>query len=222
MDRPNDEDFFTVQLPVQQAGACLPEGDARLNDPRTVQCSLRLIVHAPDTPDPFELRLYDADGRYNRWYARLDAPEILFEPPLLNWLLPALGSFPWLYPADPEMINDAFVGRAPDPLPEQRVIFEWEQTGDFLAALNAEGTGNLEATLYDAEGDSVAGTMGMIRQSESATSSSAKQISVTDLPAGWYALGFHSGTFPTFFDVTFGAPQDHRVYLPLMLRSPLG
>jgi len=267
MDRPNDEDFFTVQLPVQQAGACLPEGDARLNDPRTVQCSLRLIVHAPDTPDPFELRLYDADGsvfkehtwssltasltrphdafpsgqitlsvrgltgcrskyelhfRYNRWYARLDAPEILFEPPLLNWLLPALGSFPWLYPADPEMINDAFVGRAPDPLPEQRVIFEWEQTGDFLAALNAESTGNLEATLYDAEGDSVAGTMGMIRQSESATSSSAKQISVTDLPAGWYALGFHSGTFPTFFGVTFGAPQDHRVYLPLMLRSRLG
>ena len=117
------------------------------------------------------------------------------------------------------MINSAFVGQAPDALPEQRAIFEWQETGDFLAALHAEGIGNLDATLYDAEGDPVAGTMGISRRGEGVAISTNKQISVSELPSGWYALGFHSGTFPTYFDVTFGPPLDRRVYLPLMLRT---
>ncbi len=274
LDRLNDVDYFTVQLPPAGSNDCLPAGDPCLNYPQCQQCSFGLTVHAPNTPDPFELRLYNANGSvfkeftsvsnlsyglerprdffpsgtitisvrsptgcrsqydlyfsYNRWYYEKEAPDILFDPPIIKRLVPELGNLFWMFPADPEVINQAFVGQSPDQLPEQRLIFHWDQEHDFLATFNIEGGGNLDATLYDAGGNPVASAGPAVVSVAAGQESSrepglsgvsitnTKQISVTDLPAGWYALNVGNGDFPTYFEVTFNVL---RVYLPLILRD---
>ncbi|MFQ5526717.1 MAG: DNRLRE domain-containing protein [Thermoanaerobaculia bacterium] len=147
---------------------------------------------------------------YNTTYSEIAAPPILFDPPFFNWVLPALGDFDWLFPADPELIDRGFVGQAPDPLPEQRAVFRWESAGDFLATVSVEGTGHLEATLYDSEGNSIAEAipLGQSGPNEDAPPSRKRQIHVSDMPPGWYAVGFGRGSFPTYFTVTFDGLTD--------------
>jgi hypothetical protein len=157
---------------------------------------------------------YDVSLWYNRWVCEKDVPELLYDPPLINRLIPELGQLFWMYPADPAVINQAFVGQAADPLPEQRLIFHWDQSQDFLATFNIEGAGNLDATLYDAGGSPIAGT-GLV---VCAPVTSSKQISVTNLPAGWYAMEIGNGDFATYFDVTFNV-QIRSIYLPVVLRA---
>ncbi len=63
--------------------------------------------------------------------------------------------------------------------------------------------------------------VGQQRTGSNNSSSSGPQLSVSGLPAGWYALEFSGGTFPTYFEVAFKAPDidHHTVYLPLTLKQ---
>lgn len=247
LDRLNDVDYFTIQLPPVTTSKgyaeCLPAGDSRLNDPRTTQGAFAIEIHAPDVPDPYELRLYNPDGSlfkqydaisnltyvltcphdsfpsgqitlsirsptgcrgqydlyiwYNRWVTRIDAPEILYDPPLIKRLIPTLDQFHWLFPWDPTLIDHRFTSGVTDPLPAQRAIFPWDHTRDFVATLTTEAGRALNVTLVDATGAPV-------RQASKAVKGPGlQQISVPNLPAGWYALDFENGDFPTYFDVSF-------------------
>jgi hypothetical protein len=102
-------------------------------------------------------------------------------------------------------------------LPGQRAIFHWQQGGEFLANLNIEGAGNLNATLIGASGSPIASTASLAQGQLQASGGNSKQIHVADLPPGWYALEFNDGTFPTYFDVTVNKPS-LPVYLPLVVR----
>ena len=62
LDRGDDVDYFTAQLPPFNANDCLPANDPQLADPDVYQCMLSISIQAPDTPDPFELALYRSDG----------------------------------------------------------------------------------------------------------------------------------------------------------------
>jgi hypothetical protein len=43
-------------------------------------------------------------------------------------------------------------------------------------------------------------------------------LSVTDLPAGWYAIDIGEGAFPTYFGIDFVLPPK-TWFLPLVLRE---
>jgi hypothetical protein len=160
-----------------------------------------------------EYRLY---ASYSVAYCEIDVPEILYDPPLINRVIPELMDFAWMFPGDPELINKGYVGQGPDQLPEQRVIFHWDESGDFKATLNILGLGDLNATLYGPNGEPIASTgpaMTVSNFHEKSTIN-AKQIDVPDLPAGWYALGLNEGEFTTFFNVDFNVPE--RLYMPII------
>ncbi len=55
LDSPGDVDFFSFQLPA--ADDCLSESDPRFNA-SVIQGKLIIVVHSPEAPAPFELRLY--------------------------------------------------------------------------------------------------------------------------------------------------------------------
>jgi xanthosine utilization system XapX-like protein len=264
LDRLNDVDYFAVQLPPGASGpsACLDPGDPILANPACSQCSMEITVHAPETPDPFELRLYRADGSvsrdyaarsnltyevyrpgdffptgavtlsvrsptgcrsqydlyfsYHTWFCKIEIPPLLFDPPRTRRIVPELGDLTWMFPADPEVINLAFAGQI-DALPEQRLIFHWDHTRDFVAAFQIEGAGGLNATLVNAANQPVASALapGMLAAT---VPTSTMQIGVPNLPAGWYALDIGGGAFPTYFQVTFNE-LGRRIYLPVVLRN---
>lgn len=265
LDRLNDIDYFTIQLPLSTTVEGYAECEEGLDPKMCMQGQFQLVVHAPNTPDPLELRLYNADGSlfreytsksnltykvecphdffpgsvitfsvrspggcqseydlqfwYNRWFCEKDVPELFYDPPIVKRLMPELRSLSWMFPADSEAINRAFVGQAPE-LPEQRLIFHWDRRGDFLATFNIEGAGGLEATLYDAANNPLSDT-GPLRHfllHADAALTSTQQISVTGLEAGWYALDIGGGEFPTYFELTFNEAPYH-IYLPLILRQ---
>jgi photosystem II stability/assembly factor-like uncharacterized protein len=146
---------------------------------------------------------YSLNFWYHKTYKEIDAPPILFDPPRFNWVLPALGDFVWLLPADPERIDRGFVGQASEALPEQRAVFRWESGGDFVATVSVAGTGSLEAILYDSEGNAIAEAVPLREAvARGDDSGSRRRISVPDLPRGWYALGFRGGVSPTYFGVS--------------------
>ena len=74
-----------------------------------------------------EYRLY---ASYSKADCRIDVPELLYDPPLINRIVPELKDFPWMFPDNPDLINKGYVGLGPEQLPEQRVIFHWDESGD--------------------------------------------------------------------------------------------
>lgn len=267
MDRLNDMDYFTVQLPVSTTAGGYAECKQGLDPVKCTQGYFEIAIHAPNTPDPFELRLYNPDGSvfkefmtqsnltykvecphsyfpsgvitfsvrspsgcqseydlwfwYSRWNCSMDAPDILFDPPKFRRLVPELGNLFWMFPGDPEMINQVFVGQAPEPLPEQRLIFHWDYERDFQATFDIEGS-NLDVTLVNADGNPIAnaGSLSYLWANalgETAVTST-RQINVADLPAGWYALDIGNGDFPTYFEIAFNALPNH-ISLPLVMRN---
>lgn len=137
-------------------------------------------------------------------------PPLLYDPPIMKRLVPELRSLVWMFPADPEIISQVYVGQGPAQLPAQRLVFHWDQTGDFQANVNVMGRGTLGATLYNGEGNPVANTRQLYSQSPN--------ISVAGLAAGWYAMDIEGETFPTYFEVSFGEPPNH-IFLPVVLRN---
>ena len=97
---------------------------------------------------------YDLLVDFNPWYCELEAPNTLVDVGLFKHIIPELGDFAWMYPSDPVMINRAFTGQAPAVLPEERMVFEWQHSGDFKSIFNVEGFGNLNAVLYNANNES--------------------------------------------------------------------
>ena len=162
-------------------------------------------------------RLY---ASYTEAYCRIDVPELLYDPPLINRIVPELKDLAWMFPGDPDLINKGYVGLGPEQLPEQRVIFHWDESGDFEATLNILGLGNLDGILYGADGEPIANTGASISASDEngTLSTNSKQINVADLPAGWYALGLNNGDFPTFFNVDFNVPEP--LFLPIIHMQP--
>jgi hypothetical protein len=158
---------------------------------------------------------YNLTLNFNKWDCEFEAPNLLVDAPLFKRILPELEDFSWMFPADPAMINRAFTGQAPAELPEQRLLFEWKQAGDFQSFFDIQGFGNLNATLYNASGNPIASAGMVSRQARSPGTANRKELSVPDLPAGWYALGFNQADFPTWFKVTFNIP---RVFLPVVYR----
>jgi photosystem II stability/assembly factor-like uncharacterized protein len=62
LDRINDVDYYSIELPPIQSSECFTSGDPRYGAENCFQCMFGVVVHAPDTPDPFELTLYRDDG----------------------------------------------------------------------------------------------------------------------------------------------------------------
>jgi hypothetical protein len=158
---------------------------------------------------------------YNVAYCRRDTPEFLTDPPLFRWIVPELDDLLWMFPDDPLMIDQTFLGQQPE-LDPQRLIFEWENTGDFQATFNVEGARGLAATLIDAEGNELA-SFGPLQPSLRASTAVGgvtvtQVLSVTHLPAGWYAIDIGEGAFPTYFGIDFVLPPK-TWFLPLVLRE---
>jgi photosystem II stability/assembly factor-like uncharacterized protein len=158
---------------------------------------------------------YDLLMDFTPWDCEYEAPNLLVDAPLFKHIIPELGDFAWMFPVDPAMINRAFTGQAPAELPEERMIFEWPRGGDFQSIFNIEGFGNLNAVLYDANNNPLASSAPMMLGNAPAGTTSREQITVNDLPAGWYALGFSQANFPTWFNVQFWLP---RIVLPVVMR----
>ncbi len=163
--------------------------------------------------DPNSCRAsYDVHFSYTHWLARKYVPKLLYEPPLVNRIVPEFGDFPWMYPADDDLIRRGFLEPLGE-LPEQRVTFPWHTTGDFEVTVSIGGGRGLDFTLYDSKNQPIAQS-GLLAQSADG-SSTLKSIAYADLAAGWYAIGFHGGTFPTFFNVIAGGMHE-RTLLPIV------
>ena len=149
---------------------------------------------------------------YNEWVAVKDVPDLLYDPPLFNRVVPEFGDFPWVFPADPGLIDRGFVEELGE-LPEQRVTFPWQTGGDFATTIAVGGGRDLNLTLYNDQNQAIA--TGKALASSADGSVTIKGIDYANLPAGWYALGFHGGTFPTFFRVDAGG-MNERTLLPII------
>ena len=267
LDRINDVDFYAIHLPPLQASECFTPGDPEYTSNNCFQCLFGLTVHAPETPDPFELTLYQANGsvfrealydsnlsyaletpraffpsgvitigvrsptgcqseydlyfNYSTGYCTKDLPKLLTDPPRFRWVIPALDRMFWMFPRDPLLVNQMFLGQGPE-LGQQRVIFEWTREGDFQATFNVESATGLGATLLDAGNNPLTG-FGPLQPAATGAPRSTSGVTVTqvlsvaDLPAGWYAIDIGEGAFPTYFEIDF-KPPPVGVFLPLVLR----
>ncbi len=270
LDRPDDVDFFTVEIPPG-ADECLADDNPALKDRRTFQGAFGFTIRATDAPDPYELKVYRNGqlfetssntsqltffincplrqfanrqitlsvrnplgclGRYDilfwyhKWYMRLDAPDLLYDPPMTR-IIPKLGDMVSMFPLDPGAIRGFFLGDG-TPFAEERAAFEWPAAGELVAEMAVEGDRDLAMSLLTAGGQVIARAQaagggggagagagagervgGGATAGEEGGGGAAKVLRVPDLPAGWYFLGFKDGGIGTYFHVLFPTlPED--------------
>ena len=126
------------------------------------------------------------------------------------WVIPpyAQEMMPWMFPSDPDIINQYFSGELEGTIPAQYGVFEWEEAKDFDMYLFTEGGQEMGVTLYN-ENKQVMDTQGTagtykVQSFADEEESKGEHFHVSNMPSGTYVLEFQGEDFGTVYSISMG------------------